>query len=138
MRKASASALHRADGDRSHDDKLPRRSRTSGQGWHRCFGGAFSHDQAAGRGAVLYFADGAELLVTVEEGIRIGGFGSAVTDVLSKSSVVATPPILRLGLPDAFPNKYGLQDDLFEIYGLTPAQIAARTLKSLKVKDKVA
>jgi hypothetical protein len=45
---------------------------------------------------------------------------------------------LRIGLPDAFPHKYGLQEELFEVYGLTPAQIAARTVKSLKVKDKVA
>jgi transketolase C-terminal domain/subunit len=51
---------------------------------------------------------------------------------------VAIPPVLRIGLPDAFPHKYGLQEELFEVYGLTPAQIAARTVKSLKVKEKVA
>jgi transketolase len=87
---------------------------------------------------VLEFADGAELVVTVEEGTRIGGFGSAVTDVLVEKLGVAIPPVLRIGLPDAFPHKYGLQEELFEVYGLTPAQIAARTVKSLKVKEKVA
>jgi transketolase len=87
---------------------------------------------------VLEFADGAELVVTVEEGTRIGGFGSAVTDVLVEKLGVATPPLLRIGLPDAFPHKYGLQEELFEVYGLTPGQIAARTVNSLKVKDKVA
>jgi transketolase len=87
---------------------------------------------------VLEFADGAELVVTVEEGTRIGGFGSAVTDLLVEKLGVAIPPVLRIGLPDAFPHKYGLQEELFEVYGLTPAQIAARTVKSLKVKDKVA
>ncbi len=87
---------------------------------------------------ILEFADGAELVVTVEEGTRIGGFGSAVTDVLVEKLGVAMPAVLRVGLPDAFPNKYGLQEELFELYGLTPAQIAARTVKSLKVKDKVA
>jgi hypothetical protein len=45
---------------------------------------------------------------------------------------------VRIGLPDAFPHKYGLQEELFEVYGLAPAQIAARVSKSLKVKDKVA
>ncbi len=45
--------------------------------------------------------------------------------------------MLRLGLPDAFPHKYGLQDDLFEIYGLMPAQIAARVAKT-RAKDMVA
>jgi transketolase len=88
--------------------------------------------------AVLEFADGAELVVTVEEGTRIGGFGSAVTDVLVEKLGVAIPPVLRIGLPDAFPHKYGLQEELFEVFGLTPAQIAARTVKSLKVKEKVA
>jgi transketolase len=88
--------------------------------------------------AVLEFADGAELVVTVEEGTRIGGFGSAVTDVLVEKLGVAIPPVLRIGLPDAFPHKYGLQEELFEVFGLTPAQIAARTVKSLKFKEKVA
>jgi transketolase len=88
--------------------------------------------------AVLEFADRAELVVTVEEGTRIGGFGSAVTDVLVEKLGVAIPPVLRIGLPDAFPHKYGLQEELFEVFGLTPAQIAARTVKSLKVKEKVA
>ena len=37
----------------------------------------------------------------------------------------ALPPLMRIGLPDEFPNKYGVQDDLFEIYGLMPNQIAA-------------
>ena len=87
---------------------------------------------------LLEFADGAELVVTVEEGTQIGGFGSAVTDLLLEKLGGALPPMLRIGLPDAFPHKYGLQEELFEVYGLTPAQIAARTVKSLKVKDKVA
>jgi transketolase len=81
--------------------------------------------------AVLSFADGAELLVTVEEGIRIGGFGSAITDVIVEGLRSSQPSILRLGLPDAFPHKYGLQDDLFEIYGLMPSQIAARVVKAM-------
>src|SRR5580658_2787887 len=86
---------------------------------------------------VLEFADGAELVVTVEEGTRIGGFGSAVTDLLVENLGTAIPSVLRIGLADAFPQKYGLQEELFEIYGLTPAQIAARTVQSLKVRDKV-
>jgi transketolase len=88
--------------------------------------------------AVLEFARDAELVATVEEGIAIGGFGSAVADVLIEQLGAAMPPVLRIGLPDAFPHKYGLQEDLFEVYGLTPGQIATRVSKSLKVKDKVA
>jgi transketolase len=88
--------------------------------------------------AVLDFARDAELVATVEEGIAIGGFGSAVADVLIEALGTAIPPVLRIGLPDAFPSQYGLQEDLFEIYGLTPAQIASRVSKHLKIKAKVA
>ena len=88
--------------------------------------------------AVMDFSRDAELVATVEEGTVIGGFGSAVTDVLVEKLGTSLPALLRIGLPDAFPHKYGVQEELFEIYGLAPAQIAARVSKSLKVKDKVA
>jgi transketolase len=88
--------------------------------------------------AALEFSRDAELVVTVEEATRIGGFGSAVTDLLVEKLGTGLPPMLRIGLPDAFPHKYGLQEELFEVYGLAPAQIAARVAKSLKVKEKVA
>jgi transketolase len=91
-------------------------------------------DQAA----ALDFSRDSELVVTVEEGVRIGGFGSAITDVLVEQLGTAAPPIKRLGLPDEFPHNYGLQDDLFEIYGLMPNQIAANVHETLKKKDKVA
>jgi len=88
--------------------------------------------------AVLEFARDAELVATVEEGTMIGGFGSAVTDVLVEKLGSSLPALVRIGLPDAFPHKYGLQEELFEVYGLAPAQIAARVSKSMKVRDKVA
>jgi transketolase len=88
--------------------------------------------------AVLEFAHDAELVATVEEGTMIGGFGSAVTDVLVEKLGSSLPALVRIGLPDAFPHKYGLQEELFEVYGLAPAQIAALVSKSMKVKDKVA
>ena len=88
--------------------------------------------------AVLEFARDAELVATVEEGVKIGGFGSAVADLLIEQMGAALPPILRLGLPDEFPHNYGLQDDLFDIYGLMPAQIAARIAKHAARKARVA
>ncbi len=87
--------------------------------------------------AVLEFSRDANLVVTVEEGVRIGGFGSAVADTLLEGMGTALPPLMRLGLPDAFPHKYGLQEDLFEVYGLMPEQIAAVVAKTAR-KEKVA
>src|SRR3954454_20303559 len=87
---------------------------------------------------LLDFARDAELVVTVEEGVRIGGFGSAVADCMLEELGTAMPPVVRLGLPDEFPHNYGLQEDLFDIYGLLPHQIAASVIKSVNAKDKVA
>jgi transketolase len=84
--------------------------------------------------AVLEFAHGSPLVVTVEEGTRIGGFGSAVADLLLERMGSALPPMLRIGLPDAFPHKYGLQEDLFDEYGLMPAQIAASVANMVKTR----
>ncbi len=70
--------------------------------------------------AVLEFACDARLVVTVEEGMLIGGFGSAVTDVSGREPWRGDARrCMRIGLPDAFPHKYGLQEELFEVYGLT-------------------
>ncbi len=88
--------------------------------------------------AVLEHADNASLVVTVEEGVGIGGLGSAVTDLLVEKLGSSIPAIRRIALPDAFPHHYGVQDDLFALYGLTPPQIAAFVGQSLKAKDLVA
>jgi len=82
--------------------------------------------------AVLDHATDARLVVTVEEGVAIGGFGSAVTDLLVEKMARSMPPMLRLALPDAFPTKYGVQNDQFQLFGLMPAQIAASVRSALK------
>lgn len=87
--------------------------------------------------AILEHAAGARLVATVEEGVAIGGFGSAVTDLLVRQLDRAIPPIIRLALPDAFPHQYGSQNDLFEIYGLMPDQIAAAVKTALSHKERV-
>ena len=110
----------------------PRQGRASTSRW--CISTPSSRST---RRRVLDFARDAQLVVTVEEGIKIGGFGSAVTDVMVEKLGRAMPPVMRLGLPDAFPHKYGLQEDLFEVYGLTAEQIAATVAETAK-KDKVA
>jgi transketolase len=81
--------------------------------------------------AVLEQAEDARLAVTVEEGVAIGGLGSAITDVLVARGRRAVPQILRLALPDAFPHKYGVQSDLLALYGLMPDQIAASVVQAL-------
>jgi hypothetical protein len=48
------------------------------------------------------------------------------------------PAMRRIALPDAFPHHYGVQEEQFELYGLTPEQIAATAAAGLKAKDLVA
>ncbi len=65
-----------------------------------------------------------ELLVTVEEGVLAGGFGSAVWETLSDAGVT-TPRILRVGLPDRYVT-HGAPDLLHREVGYTAERIAER------------
>jgi len=80
--------------------------------------------------ALLAHVAGAKAIVTVEEHSRVGGFGSAIVEALT-DNLTAFPPVKRLGLPDAFSKHYGTQNDLFEVNGLMPNQIAEATERLL-------
>lgn len=84
--------------------------------------------------AVLDHARLARLVVTVEEGVAIGGFGSAVTDVLTSGLGHDLPPLLRIALPDEFPAKYGVQSEHFALHGLNGEGIAQSALVALRAK----
>ncbi len=65
-----------------------------------------------------------ELLVTVEEGVLAGGFGSAVWERLSDVGL-GSPRILRVGLPDHYVT-HGAPKLLHEEVGFTGERIAER------------
>ena len=65
-----------------------------------------------------------DLLVTVEEGVLPGGFGTAVWEALSEGGAGA-PRILRVGLPDRYVT-HGAPALLHEEVGFTPERIAER------------
>jgi transketolase len=76
--------------------------------------------------AVRQAAQGVALLVSVEEHSIIGGLGSAIAECasgLALSGVPTPPPLLRLGVRDAF-GESGLADELLEKHRLTGALIA--------------
>jgi 1-deoxy-D-xylulose-5-phosphate synthase len=75
-------------------------------------------------GLVAQLAAEHELLVTVEEGVLQGGFGSAVWETLSESGG-AVPRIIRVGLPDRYVT-HGTPALLHEEVGYTGARIAER------------
>jgi len=70
----------------------------------------------------------ARLFVTIENGVAVGGFGSAVQEALSDVGFFG--PVLRCGWPDEFV-PHGSLDLLAERYGLQAEPIAARVHEGL-------
>lgn len=66
-------------------------------------------------------------LVTIEENVVSGGFGSAVSECLDRAGLSGTPQ-LRLALPAEF-IAHGKRDELLERSGLDAAGIANRVLE---------
>jgi len=73
------------------------------------------------RELILKEAKKAERIVTVEEGVLEGGFGSAILELLTEEGL--TKPIKRLGFPSKF-IEHGKRPDILEKYGLSPDKIA--------------
>jgi 1-deoxy-D-xylulose-5-phosphate synthase len=69
-----------------------------------------------------------DLLVTVEEGVLAGGFGSAVWETLNEAGT--TPRVLRVGLPDRYVT-HGKPALLHEEVGYTGKRIAERTAAAI-------
>ncbi|HEU0251162.1 MAG TPA: 1-deoxy-D-xylulose-5-phosphate synthase [Solirubrobacteraceae bacterium] len=73
------------------------------------------------------------LLVTVEEGVLTGGFGSAVWETLSDTGA-ATTRILRVGLPDRYVT-HGKPALLHEEIGYTGERIAERVEAAILARE---
>jgi len=86
-------------------------------------------------GLVAQLAAEHELLVTIEEGVLSGGFGSAVWETLSDAGITAR--ILRVGLPDRFVT-HGAPKLLHAEVELTPERIAERVLTAVGERHSVA
>ncbi len=74
-----------------------------------------------------------DLLVTVEEGVLAGGFGSAVWETLNETGT-RTPRIMRVGLPDRYVT-HGKPALLHEEIGYTGTRIAQRVKAAILERD---
>lgn len=72
---------------------------------------------------ILQMADEMEAIVTMEENVLNGGFGSAVVELLADEG--RSIPVLRFGIPDEFIEQ-GTQSELREQCGLTPEQMSEK------------
>ena len=79
--------------------------------------------------AILSHTKGKKLVVTLEEGILAGGFGSAVLELLHAKGR-GVPNVLRIGIEDGFV-AHGATERLKEDCGLTAEKVAARIAQAL-------
>ena len=61
-------------------------------------------------GAHEFFGRAAEVVVTLEDHVLMGGYGSAVLELFSEKDV--TTPVVRIGWPDQFIEHATTQDEL--------------------------
>ena len=77
--------------------------------------------------AIVGLAKKCGCVVTVEENVLAGGFGSAVMEALAEAGM-SSIPILRLGIPDSF-IEHGPREALLKSLGLDAAGIAEQVEK---------
>ena len=82
------------------------------------------------REIIIKAANETGAIVTAEEHNIIGGLGSAVAEVVTETNPV---PVVRVGVEDSF-GKSGKVPALLELYGLTPANIAAKAKAAIALK----
>ena len=78
---------------------------------------------------LVHYAERCELLVTLEDHVLAGGFGSAVLETLNDAEL--TTPVVRVGWPDQF-IEHGRVEDLRARYGLTAEAALDRVRPLLK------
>lgn len=82
------------------------------------------------RDCIRDLAERFELLVTVEENTVIGGFGSAVAEVLAE--LPQHGKLLRVGIEDTYSCIVGTQKYLRDHYGMSAAKIAQRIKEAIQ------
>lgn len=73
------------------------------------------------------------LLITAEENVLAGGFGSAVAEYLADNGIEV--PLLRFGIPDRFIEQ-GTRRELLSLCGLQPDEMAERIRERLSQMDE--
>ena len=69
-----------------------------------------------------------KIIITIEDGVKLGGFGSAILEFASKNGY--TQPIEIVGISDTFP-EHGTVEELQELSGISIYQIAETLKKHL-------
>ena len=76
----------------------------------------------------LFFAEGSDLIVTMEDHALPGGYGSSVVELLNEHQIQT--PVMRVGWPDQFIEHATSANHLREKYGLTSSETVRRVQES--------
>ncbi len=80
-------------------------------------------------GTTQFFGRAAELVVTMEDHVLMGGYGSAVLELFNEKRIIT--PVLSIGWPDQFIEHATNVDDLRRKYGLTADAVLAKIRSEL-------
>jgi 1-deoxy-D-xylulose-5-phosphate synthase len=75
-------------------------------------------------GITEFFGQAAELVVTLEDHVVAGGYGSAILELFNEKRVGT--PVIQIGWPDQFIEHASSVDDLRKKYGLTVENTVAK------------
>jgi 1-deoxy-D-xylulose-5-phosphate synthase len=81
------------------------------------------------QGATEFFGQTADVVVTLEDHVLAGGYGSAVIELLSEKRI--TTPVVRIGWPDQFIEHASSVQYLREKYGLTQEKVVEQVKERL-------
>ncbi|HVM46698.1 MAG TPA: 1-deoxy-D-xylulose-5-phosphate synthase [Candidatus Acidoferrum sp.] len=80
-------------------------------------------------GATEFYARAADVVVTLEDHVLMGGYGSAVLELFNEKRV--TTPVIQVGWPDQFIEHASTVEELRQKYGLTVENTVARVRSAL-------
>jgi 1-deoxy-D-xylulose-5-phosphate synthase len=75
-------------------------------------------------GVTEFFGHAADVLVTMEDHVLMGGYGSAVLELLNEKRIPT--PVIQIGWPDHFIEHASTTDELRSKYGLTVENTLAK------------
>jgi len=87
-------------------------------------------------GTTEFFGRTADVVVTLEDHVLAGGYGSSVLELFTQKGIIT--PVVRIGWPDQFIEHASGVDYLREKYGLTADQTAEKVKEALASKPKEA
>jgi 1-deoxy-D-xylulose-5-phosphate synthase len=86
-------------------------------------------------GLTDFFGRAAEVLVTLEDHVLMGGYGSAVLELFNEKRI--TTPVVQIGWPDQFIEHATNVEDLRQKYGLTVDAVGSRRIYQRRVRARI-